>query len=72
MYFDYSKLEGRIIEKLGTRGELARRMHLSTNTISNKLNNKLQFKQSEIDNAMQILDLSLEDIPAYFFTRKVQ
>lgn len=72
MIFDYSKLNGRIVEKCGTRSKFAELMHLSDRTISLKLNNKIVFKQDEISKAVQILSLSNSEIPEYFFTSKVQ
>lgn len=72
MSYDYSKLLGRIVEKVGTQGKFAERMGLSERSISLKLNGKLGWKQPEIIKACEILDISLEDIYPYFFTLKVQ
>lgn len=47
-------------------------MGLSERTISLKLNNKVAFKQPEIQKALPILGLTESDIQAYFFTLKVQ
>ena len=65
--YDYSKLLGRIKEKLGDNFEFAKRMQLSERTISLKLNNKIDFKQSDIIKACAILEIALEDIYQYFF-----
>lgn len=72
MAYDYSKLNGRIVEKCGTQAEFAKKMGLSERTISMKLNNKIAFKQSEIQKALDVLDLVSEEIQVYFFTLKVQ
>lgn len=72
MAYDYSKLNGRIIEKCGTRAKFADLMGLSTRTISLKLNNKIKFKQDEIQKAIVILQLDSTDISEYFFNLKVQ
>ncbi len=72
MAYNYSKLNGRIIEKCGTQGKFAELMGLSERTISLKLNNKIMFKQDEITKAAKILEISIEDIQQYFFTLKVQ
>ena len=72
MAYDYSKLNGRIVEKCGTQANFAEMMGLSERTISLKLNNKISFKQPEIQKALKILDLSINEIQAYFFTLKVQ
>lgn len=72
MAYDYAKLNGKIVEKCGTQAVFAERMGLSERTISLKLNNKVAFKQSEIQKALPILGLTGSDIQAYFFTLKVQ
>lgn len=65
--YDYSKLKGRIVEKLENQSNFAQKMKLSETTIYSKLNGKIEFKQSEISNACEILDISMNDMPEYFF-----
>lgn len=72
MAYDYSKLNGKIIEKCGTKAKFAEMMGLSKRTISLKLNNKTHFKQPEIQKTLKILDLTIDEIQVYFFTLKVQ
>ena len=72
MVYDYSKLTGRIVEVCGTRSKFASRMNMSLRTLSLKLNNKLPWKQPEMEKAAKVLDFSLSDIQVYFFTLKVQ
>lgn len=72
MAYDYAKLNGKIVEKCGTQAVFAERMGLSERTISLKLNDKVAFKQPEIQKALPILGLTESDIQAYFFTLKVQ
>lgn len=72
MPINYSKLKGRIVEICGTQGNFAQKMGLSERTISLKLSGKIPFKQPEILKALEVLDLSEEEIQAYFFVLKVQ
>ncbi len=72
MIFNYSKLNGRIVEKCGKQAVFALAMGLSEHSISVKLNNKVSFKQEEILNACKILSIPLKDIPAYFFAIDAQ
>ena len=71
MAYEYGKLIGRIIEVCGTRAEFAKQMGLSERTISLKLNGKIDWKQSEILKAVEILGIDDSEIQEYFFTLKV-
>lgn len=72
MPYDYNKLLGRIVEKVGTQGRFSEKMGLSERTVSLKLNSKIGWKQGEIAKACQVLDIPEEEIPTYFFKLKVQ
>lgn len=72
MLFDYAKLRGRIKEKFGTQSKFATAMNLSSVSVSDKLNNKVQWTQKEIDAACVLLEIDPVDIPIYFFTTKVK
>lgn len=72
MAYDYRKLNGRIIEICGTQAIFAERMGLSERTVSMKLNNKISWKQPEIQKALEVLYLTDNDMQVYFFTLKVQ
>lgn len=72
MAYDYSKLLGRITEKVGTQARFADAMGISERTCSLKLNGKIPFKQPEIVQACKVLSIADEEIPAYFFNLKVQ
>lgn len=72
MSFNYSKLRGRIKEKFETQERFAQKMGMSRTTLSQKLNNLNEFTQQEINNATELLELSLEDISVYFFNVDVQ
>lgn len=67
MPYDYSKLLGRIVEKIGTQCKFAETIGLSERTVSLKLNGKIGWKQEEIMRACQILDIDKSEICEYFF-----
>lgn len=72
MSFNYSKLRGRIREIFNTQEKFANAMEISSASLSAKLNNKVEFDQSEINRAVNLLQISEVDIPVYFFTLEVQ
>ncbi len=67
MPYNYSKLLGRIVEKVGTQGKFAEQMKLSERSISLKLNGKNEWKQDEIARACDVLSIRYDEIPSYFF-----
>ena len=71
--YDYSKLRGRIVEKLGSIKKYAELLKLSDTSISNKLSNKTPFNQDEILRSIEsdVLDIDVVEIPIYFFGQKV-
>lgn len=72
MAYDYSKLNGRIVEVCGTQAAFAERMNLSERSVSLKLNNKVPWKQPEMQKAARVLGFPEVEIQSYFFTMKVQ
>jgi len=70
--YDYSKLRGKIREIFKTQSAFAEAMGMSTTSLSTKLNNNVEFTQKEIAQAVELLQITKEDIPAYFFTLEVQ
>lgn len=70
--FDYSKLRGKIKEVFGTQAKFAKAMGMSTVTLSAKLNGTVQFTAPEMNKACEVLGVSVEFIPLYFFTEKVK
>ena len=72
MKFDYSKLRGRIREKFGTQDNFAKALEIGRVSLSQRLNNHLEFTQEEINNACELLEINKNDIAKYFFTTKVQ
>lgn len=72
MAIDYSKLNGKIVEKFGTQYNFSKALGLSEHSLSNKLNNKVSWKTQEITKAMDLLGLDKAKVGEYFFTEKVQ
>ena len=72
MAFDYSKLKGKIKEICGTQDEFARQIGIGRVSLSQRLNNYLDFSQNEIKRACEVLELADADIPLYFFTQGAQ
>lgn len=71
MKYDYSKLNGKIIERYGTYGKFCEEIGLTPNTLSAKRNNKSVFTQDEIVLFVEKLGIKDKDIPEYFFKKKV-
>lgn len=72
MAFNYSKLVGRIIEKYGSQYNFAVSLGISERSLSLKLNNKVPWKQTEIEKSLYLLDIPKEELHLYFFDLKVQ
>ena len=70
--FDFSKLKGRIKEIYGTQSAFAIAMLMNEATLSNKLNNNVEFSPKEIVRAMLLLNIDFNNVEEYFFTLKVQ
>lgn len=70
--FDYSKLSGKIVEEFGTQYNFAIAMGLSERSVSLKLNGKVAWKDSEMRQACELLNINIQDIWEYFFSPKVQ
>lgn len=71
MEYDYSKLNGRIREICSTQSRFAKLMDLSERSISLKLNGKIPWTQVEMQKAIEILEIPLEEIQNYFFRFQV-
>ena len=69
--FDYSKLRGRIIEKCGSYKTFANAVGLSPTAVSLKLCNKAYFSQTDINRAVDVLDIEPGSVGAYFFTPRL-
>lgn len=72
MAFDYKKLRGKIKEVYNTQDEFAKALGIGRVSLSQRLNNNLNFSQEEIRKTAELLGIKSEDIPIYFFTLLVQ
>ncbi len=70
--YDYSKLKGRITEKKLTLTDVANRIGITIQSFSKKLNGEVDFKTTEIDKLMNILQISKREIDIYFFEEEVK
>ena len=72
MSWDYSKLRGRIKEKFNTLDSFAEALGMSRTSLSQRLNNQLEFSQNEIAKALVLLDEDEVNMVDFFYTPKVQ
>ncbi|MBR4672104.1 MAG: DUF739 family protein [Bacilli bacterium] len=70
--FDYSKLKGRIKEKLNSQYRLAEELKISEVALWNKLTNKSAFSQTDIVKICEILEIEPNEIHNYFFREVVK
>lgn len=70
MAWNYQKLLGRIKEMCGTQDNFAEQLGINRSSLSQRLNNRLEFTQNEIFKACDILSIPLEEMEDYFFNPK--
>lgn len=64
---NYAKLRGRIKEIFGTEGKFAEAMSMDKARISARLNNKVEWSRTEIENASLLLEIPFPEVSTYFF-----
>lgn len=67
--YDYTKLRAKTVECGLTNADVAVRAGMNASTYSQKLTGKSQFTQDQIVAIVAALNLSPQDIPAYFFAQ---
>lgn len=72
MAFDYISLRCKIKEVFGTQDKFAKALGIGRVSLSQRLNNILEFSQEEIQKSCDLLGFSKNEIPEYFFNLKVQ
>lgn len=72
--YDFSKVRGRIKEKLGNEAKFAEKLGISPASLSSKFNNRSDFTATEISRASDedVLDISIDKIGVYFFTKQLE
>jgi transcriptional regulator with XRE-family HTH domain len=68
MKYNYGKLLGRIKEVGVTQVKLSDEIGMSPTTLSQKLNGRVFFKQTEISDICEALSINGDQIGDYFFT----
>ncbi|SDO75513.1 DUF739 family protein [Clostridium gasigenes] len=71
MAFDYRSLRGKIKELYGTQDKFAKALGIGRVSLSQRLNNILEFSQEEIQRSCELLKFPKDEIPKYFFNMKV-
>ena len=69
---DYSKLIGRAAELGYSKKALAEKIGLSESHFCQKINGHYSFKQKEIREICEVLEIASDEIGLYFFTPKVE
>ena len=72
MIFNFDKLLGRIKEKYKTNAAFCVKLKMSEKSFSEKINNKKDFKSREVVKMQQLLEISKEEIPIFFYNYEVQ
>lgn len=67
---DYKKLKLKIKEVFDTQEAFAKAMDMETASLNQRLNNKIEWKTSDIARACDLLGIDLADAYLYFFTPK--
>jgi len=69
--FDYKKLKLKIKEVFDTQDAFAEAMGMSQTAISQRLNNGVEWKPSEMVKACDLLHIPLIDLYLFFYAQKV-
>lgn len=67
----YNKLKGRIIEKYGSQGKFAEALKMSENTVSRKMQDKVEFSKDDMVKWAELLDIDSSEFWDYFFADRL-
>lgn len=70
--FNFGLLRERIKNAFSTQENFADALGIGRTSLNQRLNNVSEFSSKEILKSCELLNISLEDIPIYFFTLNVQ
>ena len=65
------KLRALMLEKGFTQGQLAKLLEISEQSLNYKINNKREFKASEIKTLVNLLHIPMEEVDRIFFAADV-
>lgn len=67
----YNKLKGRIIEKYGSQGKFAAALGMTENTVSRKMQDKVEFSKDDMVRWAELLDIDSSEFWDYFFADRL-
>lgn len=68
MHYSYKKLRGRIKELYGSQKKFSDKLGISENAVSNKLSQKTEFSQSDVERWAVLLGIRRVDYGEFFYT----
>ena len=67
----YNKLKGRRIEKYGSQGKFAAALGMTENTVSRKMQDKVEFSKDDMVRWAELLDIDSSEFWDYFFADRL-
>lgn len=67
----YNKLKGRIVEKFGSQGKFAAALGMTENTVSRKMQDKVEFSKDDMVRWAELLDIDSSEFWDYFFADRL-
>ena len=64
--YNYTKLQGKIIEKFKTRKNFSKKLGISESNLSKKLNNESSLKQGEVLKYCKLLSIKIKDTEKFY------
>lgn len=67
----YNKLKGRIVEKYGSQTKFASALGMTENTVSRKMQDKVEFSKDDMVRWAELLDIDSSEFWDYFFADRL-